>query len=225
MRILLAEDESKMAEHVRLGLLAEGYEVDVAADGDEALEFAAQNQYDAFLLDVMMPGKDGFAVVRQLRRRQIAAPVIFLTARGEIEDRIRGLDSGADDYLTKPFSIAELVARLRAIVRRQRPSGSNILRVADLELDLHTHSALRNGKKIELTRREFSLLEFLMTASPKSVSRTAILEHVWENHFDPDTNVLNVYIKHLREKIDLPDLKPLVQTARGLGYALREEEA
>jgi two-component system copper resistance phosphate regulon response regulator CusR len=225
MRILLAEDETKVAEHLRRGLVAEGYAVDVAVDGDEAGWLAEQHTYGALLLDVMMPGKDGFTVVRQLRRKQILTPVIFLTARGEVEDKVRGLDAGADDYLTKPFSIAELLARLRALLRRQRPQGANTVRVADLELDLLEHHATRAGEKIELTRREFALLEFLMSASPKPVSKTAIIEHVWDQHFDSETNVVNVYIKHLRAKIDRPGWPALIQTMRGVGFALREEPA
>jgi two-component system copper resistance phosphate regulon response regulator CusR len=224
MRILLAEDEPKVAEHVRLGLVAEGYSVDVATDGDEAFWLASENAYDALLLDVNMPCKDGITVVRNLRRKQIMAPVIILTARDDVEDKVRALDAGADDYLTKPFSISELLARLRAILRRQRPQGMNILRVADLELDLVAHEARRGGQQIELTRREFALLEFLFNASPKAVSKTAIVEHVWDQHFDSDTNVVNVYIKMLRRKIDLPDQPPLIQTVRGVGFALREEK-
>ena len=224
MRILLAEDETKVAEHVRLGLSAEGYAVDVAGDGDEALWLAEANTYDALVLDVMMPARDGFSVVRQLRRKQICTPVIFLTARGEVEDRVRGLDAGADDYLTKPFSIAELLARLRALMRRQRPQPLNVLRVGDLELDLVSHEARREGESIELTRREFSLLEFLFSASPKPVSKTAIVEHVWDRHFDSTTNVVNVYIKMLRRKIDRPGWRPLIHTVRGVGFALHEVE-
>jgi two-component system copper resistance phosphate regulon response regulator CusR len=224
MRVLLAEDEAKVAEHVRLGLVAEGYSVDVATDGDEAIWLASENGYDALLLDVNMPCKDGITVVRHLRRKQIMAPVIILTARDDVEDKVRALDAGADDYLTKPFSISELLARLRAILRRQRPQGMNILRVADLELDLVSHEARRGGQPIELTRREFALLEFLFSASPKAVSKTAIVEHVWDQHFDSDTNVVNVYIKMLRRKIDQPALAPLIQTVRGVGFALREEK-
>ena len=222
MRILLAEDVGKVAEHVRQGLAAEGYSVDVAGDGDEALWLAETNPYDALVLDVMMPCKDGFTVVRQLRRKQIMTPVLFLTGRGEVEDRVRGLDAGGDDYLTKPFSMSELLARLRALLRRQRPQGGNTVRVADLELDLIEHSAERAGVKIDLTQREFALLEFLMGASPKPVSKTAIIEHVWDQHFDSETNVVNVYIKHLRTKIDRPGLTPLLHTVRGVGFALRE---
>jgi two-component system copper resistance phosphate regulon response regulator CusR len=223
MRILVAEDVSKVAEHIRQGLMAEGYSVDVAVDGDEALWLGEINPYDAMVLDVMMPGKDGFSVVRHLRRKQINAPVIFLTARTEVEDRVRGLDAGGDDYLTKPFSLAELLARLRALLRRQRSQGGNSLRVGDLELDLIEHRATRAGEQIELTRREFALLEFLMSASPKPVSKTAIIEHVWDQHFDSETNVVNVYVKHLRRKIDRPGWKPLLHTLRGVGFALRED--
>ncbi len=224
MRILLAEDVAKVAEHIRQGLTAEGYSVDVAADGEEALWLGEVHPYDAMVLDVMMPGKDGFTVVRQLRRKGINTPVIFLTARAEVEDRIRGLDAGGDDYLVKPFSLAELCARLRALLRRQRPQGSNVVRVADLELDLIEHSATRAGERIELTPREFALLEFLMSSSPRPVSKTAIVEHVWDQHFDSDSNVVNVYIQHLRRKIDRPGLKPMLHTIRGVGFSLHEEE-
>ena len=224
MRILLAEDERKVAEHIRTGLVAEGYAVDVASDGDEALWLAESNTYDAMLLDITMPHKDGITVVRLLRRKGILSPVMFLTARDDVEDKVRGLDAGADDYLTKPFSIVELLARLRALLRRQRPQTNNIVRVADLELDLVSHEARRAGEQIELTRREFALLEFLINASPKPVSKTAIVEHVWDQHFDPETNVVNVYIKMLRRKIDKEGLPPLIHTVRGVGFALREGE-
>jgi two-component system copper resistance phosphate regulon response regulator CusR len=222
MRILVAEDVGKVAEHIRLGLISEGYSVDVASDGNQALRLAETNPYDALVLDVTMPGKDGFTVVRQLRQKQITTPVIFLTARNEVEDRVRGLDSGGDDYLTKPFSLTELFARLRALLRRQRPGVNNVLRVADLELDLIEHKALRAGREIELTRREFALLEFLMSSSPRAVSKAAIIEHVWDQHFDSETNVVNVYINHLRHKIDVEGLSPLLHTVRGVGFVLRE---
>lgn len=221
MRLLLAEDEAKVAAHVRQGLCAEGYAVDVARDGDEALWLAEAHPYDALILDVMMPGKDGLTVVRQLRRRQNQTPVILLTSRAEVEDRVRGLDAGGDDYLTKPFSIAELLARLRALLRRQRPYAVNVLRVEDLELDLIGHHATRRGERIELTKREYSVLEFLMMSSPRPVSKTAMVEHVWDQHFDSETNVVNVYINHLRAKIDRPGWPPLLQTIRGVGFALR----
>ena len=224
MRILLAEDERKVAEHVRAGLSAEGYAVDLPASGDEALWMAITNPYDALVLDIMMPGIDGFSVVRQLRRKQIFPPVLFLTARSDVEDRVRGLDVGADDYLTKPFSLTELFARLRALLRRQRLQPINTLRLADLELDLITHEARRAGETIELTRRESALLEFLFSASPKVVSRAAITEHVWDHHLSSETNVVNVYIKMLRRKIDQPGRQPLIHTVRGVGFALREEK-
>lgn len=225
MRILLAEDERKVAEHVRTGLTAEGYAVDVAHDGDEAVWLAESNTYDALLLDINMPHKDGITVVRLLRRKGILAPVIFLTARDDIEDKVRGLDAGADDYLTKPFSIVELLARLRAVLRRQRPQATNLIRVGDLELDLLSHKAQRAGESIELTRREFALLELLINSSPKPVSKTVIVEHVWDQHFDSETNVVNVYIKLLRRKIDRPELAPLIHTVRGVGFAVREEKS
>lgn len=223
MRVLIAEDETKVASHIAQGLKAEGYAVDVATDGDEALWLAEEHPYDVLVFDVMMPGKDGFTVVRHLRKKQILTPVIFVTARGEVEDRVRGLDAGADDYLVKPFSLTELLARLRAVLRRQRPQSVNLLRVGDLELDLVSRHARRAGEEIELTNREFALLEFLMISSPKPVSKTAIVEHVWDQHFDSNTNVVNVYVTYLRRKIDRPGWPPLLHTVRGVGFALREE--
>jgi two-component system copper resistance phosphate regulon response regulator CusR len=170
----------------------------------------------------MMPRHDGVTVVRQLRRKGIRAPVIFLTARHELKDRVAGLDAGADDYLAKPFSMIELLARLRALLRRQRTTPVDRVRVADLELDLLARTARRAGADVALTNREFALLELLMTSSPKPVSKTAIIEHVWDQHFDSGTNVVNVYINYLREKIDRPGLRPLIETIRGVGFALRE---
>lgn len=222
MRVLLAEDQNPVAEHVAGGLRAEGYAVDVARDGSEALWLAQNHPYDVMLVDVMMPGKDGVTLVRELRHRNVLTPVIFVSARTEVEDRVQGLDAGGDDYLVKPFSLAELLARLRAVLRRQRPQTFNVLRVADLELDLLTHVARRMGKDIDLSKREFALLEFLMHSSPKPVSKTAIVEHVWDQYFDSQTNVVNVYINHLRRKIDLPGLPPLIHTVRGVGFSVRE---
>ena len=223
MRVLLVEDHASVAAHVAEGLRAEGYAVDVARDGAEGLWLAREHTYDVMLVDVMMPGKDGISVVRDLRHRQVLAPVIFLSARSEVEDRVQGLDAGGDDYLVKPFSMAELLARIRAVLRRQRPQVANVLRVADLELDLVTRVAQRVGKEIELSNREFALLEFLMLASPKPVSKIAIVEHVWDQYFDSQTNVVNVYINHLRRKIDLPGRAPLLHTVRGVGFVLRLE--
>jgi two-component system OmpR family response regulator len=223
MRILVAEDDVKSAGLVVQGLTAEGYAVDLARDGDEAIWLAQSHPYDVMVVDVMMPAKDGFTVVRHLRRKNILTPVIFLTARGEVEDRVRGLDAGGDDYLVKPFSLAELHARLRAILRRQRAQPTNVLRVGDLELDLIARKAHRAGREIVLTNREFALLEFLVVNSPKPVSKMAIVEHVWDQHFDSQTNVVNVYVNYLRKKIDLPGMKPLLHTLRGAGFALAED--
>jgi DNA-binding response OmpR family regulator len=222
MRILVADDEEKVAAHIRRGLQEEGYAVDLASDGAEALWLAENHTYDAMVFDVMMPAHDGVTVVRQLRRKGVRTPVIFLTARHELADRVAGLDAGADDYLAKPFSMIELLARLRAVLRRQRPESSDQLRVADLELDLLARTARRAGVEVQLTNREFALLELLMASSPKPVSKTAIIEHVWDQHFDSGTNVVNVYVNYLRAKVDRPGLKPLIQTVRGVGFALRE---
>ncbi|HUL51225.1 MAG TPA: response regulator transcription factor [Candidatus Nitrosotalea sp.] len=223
MRILLAEDQDAVARHIADGLRAEGYAVDRAAEGNEAIWLAQHHPYDVMLVDVMMPEKDGVTAVRELRRRGILAPVIFLSARGEVEDRVHGLDAGGDDYLVKPFSFAELLARMRAVLRRQRPQSANVLRVADLELDLVARVARRQGREVELSNREFALLEFLMIASPKPVSKTAIVEHIWDQYFDSRTNVVNVYISYLRGKIDPPGLPRLLHTVRGVGFALRDE--
>ncbi len=222
MRILLAEDQAKVATHIRKGLVEAGWAVDVAADGNEALWLAETNPYDALVLDVMMPGTDGISVVRQLRRKGMRAPVILLTARHGVEDRIRGLDAGADDYLAKPFSMSELLARLRAVLRRQRADPIDRLCIADLELDLLSRTAHRGGEKIALTNREFALLEVLMLSAPKPVSKTAIVEHVWDQHFDSGTNVVNVYVNYLREKIDRPGWAPLIHTVRGVGFMIKE---
>lgn len=222
MRILVAEDEAKVAAHIGRGLTEAGYSVDVAADGPEALWLAGNNAYDAMIFDVMMPGQDGITVVRQLRRKGVRSPVIFLTARHELADRVAGLDAGGDDYLAKPFSMIELLARLRALLRRQRNDPVDRMRVADLELDLLERTARRAGAVVALTNREFALLELLMTSSPKPVSKTAIIEHVWDQHFDSGTNVVNVYVNYLRTKIDRPGLVPLIHTVRGVGFALHE---
>ncbi|HLP02378.1 MAG TPA: response regulator [Opitutaceae bacterium] len=225
MRILIADDDAKVAEHVRRGLSEAGYAVDVAQDGAEALWLAENHKYDAMVLDVMMPVQDGLTAIRQMRRKGILTPAIFLTARHELQDRVRGLDAGADDYLAKPFSMVELLARLRALLRRQRAEPVDRLRVADLELDLLARAAERGGQRIALTNREFALLELLMMAAPKPVSKTAIVEHVWDQHFDSGTNVVNVYVNYLRAKIDKPGLPPLIHTVRGIGYALKEPDA
>lgn len=225
MKILLAEDDRKLLKHLAAGLREAGHTVDCAHDGAEARWAAENGAHDALVLDIMMPQLDGVTLLRGLRRRGIAAPVIFVTARGEVRDRVAGLDAGADDYLVKPFSLDELLARLRALGRRQRGEVSHLLRVGDLELDLVAHTARRGERPIELTNREFALLEFLAQASPKTVGKTAIVEHVWDQNFDGGTNVVNVYINYLRAKIDRPGESSFIRTVRGVGFALVAPEA
>lgn len=222
MRILVAEDEHKVAAFLERGLQEAGYAVDIATTGDEALWLAENETYDAWVMDVMMPGKDGITVIRALRRKGLRTPAIILSATTRVEDRVHGLDAGADDFIPKPFSIAELLARLRAVLRRQRPNLSNEIVVGDLTLDLISHVACRAGLEIPLTNREFALLELLMLASPKPVSKTAMVEHVWDQHFDSGTNVVQVYINYLREKIDRNQKTSLIHTVRGVGYVLKE---
>ena len=221
MHILIAEDEQKVADSLVHGLKAEGYSVDLATNGDDAFRMASTSPYDALVLDVTMPGKDGYTVVQLLRKQNVTTPVIFVTARDGLQDRVQGLDAGGDDYLVKPFFITELLARLRAVLRRGRGPTSNTLHVGDLELDLVTRKAKR-GEEVELTNREFALLEFLMSNSPKPVSKAAIVEHVWGQQFYSQTNVVNVYINHLRKKVDRPGMRPLLHTVRGLGFVLAE---
>lgn len=221
MRVLLVEDQTPLAERLGEGLADNGFSVDSAGDGDEAVRLAETTAYDILLLDVMTPGRDGFAVVRHLRSKEIQTPVIFITGRDGVEDRVRGLDLGGDDYLIKPFSISELTARMRAVLRRQRPAAQSVRRVADLELDLLKRCVTRAGNRIPLTGREFALLEALMAAAPKAVSKAELMAKVWQQA-ESRTNVVNVYMKHLRRKIDLPGLPPLLKTIRGSGFTLRE---
>lgn len=224
VKILLAEDDSKLLRHLAAGLREAGHAVDCVHDGAEARWAVENGVYDVLVLDIMMPELDGVTLVRGLRRRGLGMPILFITARGEVRDRVAGLDAGADDYLVKPFSLDELLARLRALGRRQRGSVSPVVRVGDLEMDLVSHTAKRGTRSIELTNREFALLEFLAQASPKTVTKTAIVEHVWDQHFDGGTNVVNVYINYLRAKIDLPDQPSLIRTVRGVGFALVPSE-
>ncbi|EDY84854.1 response regulator receiver domain protein [Verrucomicrobiia bacterium DG1235] len=222
MKVLVAEDQTKVANFLAKGLGEAGYTVDLAKDGDEASWLAELHEYDAWIFDIMMPGRDGVSLIRQLRRNGKRTPTILLTARNRVEDRVQGLDAGADDYLAKPFSLTELLARLRAILRRQRPEMNNLVSVSDLKLDLVSHTAWRGQREISLTNREFSLLELLMLASPRPVSKSAITEKVWDQSYDAGTNIVQVYIKYLREKIDQEGEPPLIQTARGIGYAIRD---
>jgi DNA-binding response OmpR family regulator len=222
MRILVVEDERKIAGFIQRGLKECGFVVDVVHRGDEALEVILDNHFDAVVLDIMLPGRDGLSVLRILRQRAKAVPVLILTARGEISEKVEGLDLGADDYLAKPFSIDELTARVRALTRRN--SGENLVRyrVQDLTLDLATRVARRGARRIDLTTREFSLLECLMRAPGRVFTRTQLCQHVWEYHFDPESNLVDVYIKRLRRKIDDGETTKLIQTVRGAGYRIED---
>ncbi|HEV8572527.1 MAG TPA: response regulator transcription factor [Actinomycetota bacterium] len=225
MRVLVVEDEVKMAGLLKRGLEEEGYAVDTAGDGREALWLATENSYDAVLLDVMLPDLDGFEVCRRLRDAGRWSPVLMLTARDGVPDRVSGLDAGADDYLTKPFSFAELLARLRALVRRGTPKRPPVLRVGDLTLDPSTRRVARGDGPIELTAKEFALLEYLMRHPGEVLSRTRLIEHVWDFAYEGDSNVVDVYIRYLREKVDRPFGADSIETVRGAGYRLREEQA
>ncbi len=224
MRILVAEDDVRLRKHLVAALRDAGHEVDETGDGLEALRLLGIHPYDAGVLDITMPGMDGVSVIRKARAENSRTTLLLSTARGELGDKVAGLDAGADDYLVKPYSTEELLARLRATERRNKPESSNLLRVADLEIDLITRTARRGDTQIILTNREFALLETLATASPRPVSKATLVDQVWDHYFDPGSNVVNVYVNYLRKKIDLPDLKPLIQTLRGVGFALREEE-
>ncbi len=224
MRILLVEDEKKTASFIRKALQAEGFAVDVCGNGHDALALALATPFDAILLDIMLPGRDGLSVLKQLRERRNATPVLLLSARGEVNERVDGLNSGADDYLPKPFVLAELVARVRALGRRSGETKNTILRLADLTLDTVTRQAARAGNKFELSAREYRLLEFLLKSAGRICSRMMILEKVWDYHFDPDSNLVDVYVKRLREKIDADFEAKLIHTVRGVGYVMKEPQ-
>ena len=222
MRLLVVEDDEKLARAVTRGLRGEGHAVDTVGDGDAALVQAAVNDYDAVVLDVMIPGRDGFAVCRTLRERGCWAPVLMLTARADVDDRIRGLDTGADDYLAKPFDFGELVARLRALVRRapaQRPAR---LEVGDLVVDPATRRVTRGGRDVALTAREFAVLEYLARHPGEVITRTRLLEHVCDENYLGSTNIVDVYVGYLRRKLEQVGARPLIATVHGVGYALRE---
>jgi two-component system copper resistance phosphate regulon response regulator CusR len=222
MRILLVEDDAVIASSLSKGLREEAYAVDVATDGDAAVTAAVVNPYDAIVLDLMLPRRDGFAVCRELRRRGLTMPVLMLTARDAVSDRIAGLDTGADDYLTKPFEFGELLARLRALLRRGPALAPAVLRIGDLELDTHAHRATRAGRNVALTTREYALLEFLARNAGRVVGRAEISDHVWDDNYDPFSNLIESYINRLRKKLDAPGLPPLIHTRRGAGYVLSE---
>lgn len=222
LRVLVVEDEPKMAALVRHALEAEGFAVNTCARGDDAFNAAVAMAFDGIVLDIMLPGRDGLSVLRQLRAQGNRTPVLLLSARGEVNERVAGLDAGADDYLPKPFVIAELVARVRALGRRGSESKASVLRVADLTLDTIAHQAQRGGKVFDLTAREFRLLEFLMRSGGHICGRMSIIEKVWDYDFDPGTNLVDVYVRRLREKIDDGFEPKLLQTVRGIGYVLKE---
>jgi len=224
MRILLVEDERKVASFVARALRENSYAVDSAATGEEGLRLATENPYDAILLDVRLPGMSGIELCRKLRQAEIQSPILMLTARSLVEQRVEGLDAGADDYLTKPFALAELQARVRALVRRGFQRGEAKLRCGDLELDRHRRSVTRGSTRVPLTSKEFALLELLLLRSPDSVTRSEIIEHVWDSHFDSDTNLVEVYINRLRQKIDQGHGAKLVHTLRGVGYRMGAAE-
>ena len=223
MRILVVEDETKMADLLRRGLTAEGMAVDVAATGEDAVWMAAATRYDALVLDVGLPGIDGLEVCRRLRSEGVWSPVLMLTARDGVEDRVAGLDGGADDYLLKPFAFTELLARLRAIVRRRPAERPTVLRVGDLTLDPATHEVARGGVAIDLSSREFALLEAFMRSPGRILSRFDLLESVWEGGYENRSNVVEVYVRYLREKIDRPFGVASIETVRGAGYLLRSD--
>ena len=217
------EDETRVAGFVAKGLREHSYAVDVAADGDAALYQAAVSQYDLVVLDVMLPGKNGHAVCRELRAAGFRAPILMLTARDAIDDRVAGLDAGADDYLVKPFDFKELLARLRALSRRSGIPRPEILQVADLTLNTASHAVSRGGRAISLTAKEYALLEFLLLHQDRVVGREAISQHVWDESFDAFTNVIDVYVKRLRAKLDMSGAPRLIHTRRGEGYILSAE--
>ncbi|MCI0535860.1 MAG: response regulator transcription factor [Verrucomicrobiales bacterium] len=223
MKVLIVEDEKKIASFIRRGLEAQGFVVEVAHQGDEGFALATTRPYDAAILDIMLPGKDGLSILRNLRERKIPLPVILLTARSELNERLEGLNLGADDYLTKPFHIEELIARLHAVTRRAAGTSQSILAVADLTTNLLTREVKRGEGKIELTAREFSLLEHLMRAPGRVLTRVEICERVWDYNFDPGTNLVDVYIQRLRKKVDGNFPNKLIETIRGVGYRIRPD--
>jgi two-component system OmpR family response regulator len=223
MRVLVVEDEIKMAGLLRRGLSEEGLAVDVAGSGEDAIVRAGATEYDAIVLDVMLPGISGFETCRRLRERGTWAPVLMLTARDSVEDRIAGLDGGADDYLTKPFSLGELSARLRALFRRQPSERPAVLEVGDIKLDPACRHVSRNGTEIDLSAKEFSLLETFMRSPGRVLSRFQLLEHAWDYSYEQRSNVVDVYVRYLREKLDRPFGVESIETVRGSGYRMRED--
>src|SRR5215813_14235819 len=222
MRILVVEDERRVSNFVMRALKENAYEVDLAETGEKALELGIQNSYDSILLDIRLPGLNGIQVCRELRAAHVDTPILMLTARTLVEQRVEGLDAGADDYLTKPFAIAELLARLRALVRRRIDDGARVLQCADIELDRYERRVRRAGREISLTAKEFAVLEFLLMRVPEIVSRNEIIEQVWDMHFDPQTNLVEVYINRLRQKLSAGGDSKIIRTIHGVGYCIRD---
>ncbi len=221
MKVLVIEDEKKINSLIRKGLEPQGFIVDTAQTGDEGYALATSSPYDVIVLDIMLPGRDGLSILRNLRERKIAVPIVLLTARSELNERVEGLNLGADDYLTKPFFIEELIARIHAVTRRASGAVQSILSVSDLTLNLLTREVKRGPTKIELTPREFALLEHLMRSPGRVLTRVQICEQVWDYHFDPGTNLVDVYVQRLRKKIDGPSTVKLLETIRGVGYRIQ----
>jgi len=222
MRILVIEDEQRIAAFIKRGLREKKFIVDVANDGEEGLFQAEVNPYDLILLDIMIPKKDGLSVCKELRSKKIDVPILILTARGAVQDRINGLNAGADDYLSKPFAFDELLARVQALLRRNRTQKTNQLKIGDLQLNMLNHEVQRDGKKIPLTSKEYALLEYFMIHASQVVTRTMISEHVWNEDFHSMTNVIDVHVRNLRSKIDDGFKKKLIHTLRGTGYMMKE---
>jgi len=224
MKILLVEDEKKVADFVQKGLEEQGFLVEAAYNGDDGFELASHNSYDAIVLDIMLPGRDGLSILKGIRDAKNGVPVVMLSARSGLEERIDGLNLGADDYLTKPFYVEELVARLQAVMRRRTGERLTILEVADLKVNLVTRDVVRATDDVRLTSREFSLLEYLMRSIGRIYTRTQILEHVWGYDFDTQTNIVDVHIQRLRKKINVGDRPDLIETIRGVGYRMRQDD-
>lgn len=222
MRLLFVEDEPDLREVLKKQLQSSGYSVDACGDGLEALDYMQLTSYDAIILDIMLPGLDGLAVLQKMRTAGDKTPVLLLTARGSVEDRVAGLDLGADDYLVKPFAFDELVARLRVLLRRSSGQVSNVLRCGDLEMDLSSRSVSRNGRELQLSAKEFAVLEYLLRNQGVVLTRETIENHVWDYDFEGGSNVVDVYIRYLRKKVDDGFEKKLIQTVRGTGYVLKE---
>jgi len=223
MKILVVEDEKKVASFIQRGLEGEGFTVDVAYDGESGVEMGAGSSYDLILMDIMLPKMDGLEAIKALRAKDIATPVLCLTAKDTVEDIVAGLDSGSDDYLTKPFAFAELLARVRALVRRGTQERGAGITYADLRLDPVAHKVWRSDQEIDLTAKEYALLEFFMRNPETTLTRTMIAEHVWDYTFDSFTNIIDVYVNYLRKKVDRDYAKKLIHTVRGIGYVLKEE--